>query len=559
MTPESARQSRSPLSLAESLPFADVPGQTRLFLDYLNEPVSLRKYYPNAVSDILDLKDYSGHVLTSYQTDRKELCDGLQRSNLSLGAGSASLSNIDLLRRADTVAIVTGQQAGIFTGPLYTIYKALSAIALADLLRGNGIAAVPLFWVASEDHDIDEIDHASLLENGGRLDSVSYRPDNFVQGSSVGDIGLGPGIADVVKTAFERLPRTEFSEEMRAICSRSYSPDETYSSAFSRLLLALLGDLGLVVIDPLQPAMKQLASPIYAAAIERSDEIVTAIYQRGEELTANGYHAQVLVEQDYFPLFWHDKEGRRLALKHTGDGMYRIKGEKGQLHRDELLETAKTEPQRLSPGVMLRSVVQDYLLPTLCYYGGGAEVAYFAQNSEAYRVLDRPVTPILHRQSFTVIEPRESRNLERFGWTLVDLFRGKDAAVLEVAERDESSGLAAIFETSEKSIRTELQRIEQALAEGDPTLARSLDRRRQKILFHIETLRRKALRSEVARDETMQRRIDTLFESLLPHGSLQERELNVLTLLNKYGAGIIDWLYGCIDLNDKNHRVVNFK
>jgi uncharacterized protein YllA (UPF0747 family) len=130
---------------------------------------------------------------------------------------------------------------------------------------------------------------------------------------------------------------------------------------------------------------------------------------------------------------------------------------------------------------------------------------------------------------------------------------------LEVAERDQASGLASIFATSEQSIVAELQHIQQALAEADPTLAQSLDRRRQKILFHIDTLRKKALRSAVTRDETTQRRIDTLFDSLLPHGSLQERELNVLTLLNKYGTGLIDWLYGSIDLNDKGHRVLTFK
>jgi uncharacterized protein YllA (UPF0747 family) len=236
--------------------------------------------------------------------------------------------------------------------------------------------------------------------------------------------------------------------------------------------------------------------------------------------------------------------------------MFRVKGEKRQLHRDELLDLAQNDPRRLSPGVMLRPVVQDFLLPTLCYFGGGAEIAYFAQNSEAYRVLDRPVTPILHRQSFTVVEPRESRNLERFGWELTSLFRGMDPAILDAAEREISPDVAKLFADVEERVNTELDRLGQRLSGTDPTIAASLAKRRRKILYHIKTLREMTLRSEVQKDETMRRRIDNLFDALLPHGALQERELNVVTFLNKYGPGFIDWIYDAVDLSDKDHRII---
>ena len=558
MTPESARTSRSPLRLAASIPFALIPGQSRLFLDYLDDPASLRGFYPNTVQDPLELGAFAPEVLASYATDRQALSDALSRYNIAAGSGQATAANIEMLRRPDTVAVVTGQQAGLFTGPLYTIYKALSAIALAERLSRNGVVAIPVFWVASEDHDLDEIDHVELLRSSDGLGSVSYRPQKLVEGCSVGDIRFDAAVSGAIDTLFDDLPKTEFSEALKGLCALSYLPGENYGTAFARLILQLLGHKGLVVIDPLDPAIKRLASRIYSAAIERSDEIVAAIHGRSRDLDAAGYHAQVLVEPDYFPLFWHDEDGRRLALKHTGDGMFRVKGEKLQLHRDQLLSAAKTEPHRLSPGVMLRSVVQDYLLPTICYYGGGAEIAYFAQNSEAYRVLERPVTPILHRQGFTLVEPRERRNMERFGWELEDLFRGKDAAVLEAAKQVDRSGLDATFAAAEQKIEAELSSIEQRLATTDQTLAASLDRRRSKIRFHLRTLRDKALRSQAARDGVTGNRIDTLFDALLPHGSLQERELNVLTFLNKYDLGLIDWIYECIDLDDKGHRILEF-
>jgi bacillithiol biosynthesis cysteine-adding enzyme BshC len=546
----------APVSSVKSLSFNEIPGQSRLFLDYLKHPVSLRKYYPNAVVSPLDVAGYRDTVLASYTTNRDTLCDALTDINKVAGAAEPTLRNIALLRKNDSVAIVTGQQAGLFTGPLYTIYKALSAIKLAEELRGTGVSAIPVFWVASEDHDLDEIDHAFILQRHDGLANVSYRPEGMADGASVGDIRFDGGIAGTIDLLVSGLPQTEFSPEVKRLLSAAYSPSDTYGTSFSKLILALLARYGLVVIDPLNDPIKKLASPIYTNAIEHSDEIVAAIRERSKDLEQHGYPPQVLVEDDYFPLFWHDENGRRLALRHTGDGMFRVKGEKRQLHRDELLDLAQKDPRRLSPGVMLRPVVQDFLLPTLCYFGGGAEIAYFAQNSEAYRVLDRPVTPIFHRQSFTVVEPRESRNLERFGWKLLTLFRGKDAAILDAAEGDISPDVAKLFTDIENGINAELDRLDQRLSDKDPTIAASLAKRRRKILYHIKTLRDKTLRSEVQKDEAMRRRIDNLFDALLPHGALQERELNVVTFINKYGPGFIDWMCDAVDLSDHDHRII---
>ncbi|MFL6375116.1 MAG: bacillithiol biosynthesis cysteine-adding enzyme BshC [Pyrinomonadaceae bacterium] len=540
--------------MVKSLPFADIPGQSRIFLDYLSDPRVLKKFYPNAVASPLNVSSFQETVLTSYTTDRSLLCDAL--TEINAGAGDATLGNIELLRRSDTVAIVTGQQAGLFTGPLYTIYKALSAIKLAGHLRSSGTNAVPVFWVASEDHDLDEIDHANILKNSDGVASVSYRPQEIIESASVGDIVFDQGIQEIIEQLTSYLPNTEFTADLNRQLRAAYSSGKTYGTSFTKLILSLLGKYGLVVIDPLNTGIKDLASPIYTAAVEHADEIVRAIRTRSLELEQVGYTPQVLVEEDYFPLFWHDETGRRIALKHTGDGMYRVKGEKRQLHRDELLAFAKDDPRRLSPGVMLRPVVQDYLLPTLCYFGGGAEIAYFAQNSEAYRILGRPVTPIFHRQSFTVIEPRERRNLDRFRWDLKSLFQGKDAALLNAAERELAPDLARLFADVEELINGELNRLDQRLADADPTIAASLATRRKKIVYHLKSLREKTLRSEMQKDETMRRRIDNLFDSLLPNGVLQERELNVVTFLNKYGPAFTDWIYNALDLTDKGHRIV---
>lgn len=540
----------------QSLSFAEVPHQSRLFLEYLRDPQALKTYYPNVTSSPLNVAEFTGEVLVNYKTDRTQLCDALTEINRRIGASAKAFNNIELLRNADVVAVVTGQQAGLFTGPLYTIYKALSAIKLADELSKSGTKAVPVFWVATEDHDFAEVAEVYLSDKNGELLRSQYSPENFTEDVSVGDIKLDASITAFLAELFSQLPTTETSSGIRDLLTNAYTKGNDLGLAFGKTIAALFENYGLVVIDPLNQKIKQLASPIYHDAIEHSDEIVTAISEQNRSLKADGFHVQVLVEDDYFPLFWHDDNGKRTALKKVGDGLYRAKGDKSEFTTTELKRIATEEPQRLSPGVMLRSVVQDYLLPTICYFGGAAEVAYFAQNSAVYKTIKRPVTPVFHRQSFTFVESRQRRVLEKLGWNLNDLFVGKEKASITAAGKVLSPDIADLFADVEEKINSELNRLDQQLSSSDSTLAANLATRRRKIIYHIETLRKKALMSEVRKDETMQRQIDDLFNLLLPNSALQERTLNIFSFVNRHGFGIIDLLYDSVDLNDKDHRII---
>lgn len=558
MNQESARsiKSEQATTRVQSLSFAEVPDQSRLFLEYLRTGSRAKKYYPNVTTSPLEIGNFAGEVLANYKTDRTDLCNALAKINERIGAGAKAFENIESLRAADTVAVVTGQQSGLFTGPLYTIYKAVSAIKLADELGKSGTKAVPVFWVATEDHDFDEVAGTYASGGNGELRRAQYTPAHFIKGISVGRIKLDATIATVIDEVFSHLPTTEFSVSTRELLESVYSEGHDLGWAFGKTLAALFAHHGLVVIDPLDGEMKRLASPIYLEAIHCADEIVVGIREQNRLLEADGFHSQVLVEADYFPLFWHDDEGRRTALKKVSDGIYRVKGGKREFTTTELEQIARQQPERLSPGVMLRGVVQDYLLPTVCYFGGAAEVGYFAQSSAAYSTLERPVTPIFHRQSFTVVESRQRRTLEKLGWNLSSLFAGKEKAIATAAERVLSPGLTDLFNDVEEKIRAALHQLDEGLSASDATLAANLATRRRKILYHIATLRRKAMMSEMNKDETLRRQLDDLFDSLLPKGGLQERSLNVFTFINKHGFDFIDLLYNSVDLNDNNHRII---
>lgn len=540
-----------------SVPFSAVPHQSKLFLDYLRDPHSLKRYYPNAVISHSDISAFIPEVLANYRTDRNALCDALTEINSEIGVSKKTLENIKLLHVADTVAVVTGQQAGLFTGPLYTIYKALSAIKMAEYLNAKGSKAVPVFWVATEDHDFDEVSRTFFIDNSGELIETDYQPNDYVKNSSVGNIKIDASISESIDEILSVIPQSNFSADVRDSIKNAWSDGTLFGTAFAKNLANILGKFGLIFVDPMHKGLKSLAAPIYVDVIQKSAEIVANIRRKGSELESDGFHAQVLVEEDYFPLFRHDDNGRRIALRKSGDNIYSAKDENRGFSLAELTEIAKDDPQRFSPGVMLRPVVQDYLFPTVCYFGGAAEIAYFAQNSEAYRILGRPITPILHRQSFTVVDAKHRRTLDKFVLELSDLFVGFEKTLENIGRKQLSDETAKLFAEAEERINAELDRLDQNLSQIDRTLAENLAKRRQKIIYHISALNKRANLAAIRKDETIERQIRSAFDALLPKGQLQERVLNVNSLLNKYGPYFIDWVYEAIDLSDKDHRIVD--
>ncbi|MBA3600055.1 MAG: bacillithiol biosynthesis cysteine-adding enzyme BshC [Acidobacteria bacterium] len=540
----------------ESLPFSEVPNQSKLFIDYQNNPLALKEYYPLAVESHTQISQRIPEVLASYKADRNLLCDVLEEMNRSCRASEKTLENIKLLRDEDCVAVVTGQQAGLFTGPLYTIYKALSAVKMTECLIGRGYKAVPVFWIATEDHDFEEVSKASVINSQGNLVEVKNEPQRCYENLPVGYVELDESIKPTIEELFDNLPHTEFTDELREFIEKTWASGVDYGDAFARLLTDFLGKYGLIVLCPLDVRLKKLAAPIYVEAIKKSDEIVSALRGRSEELQKAGYHAQVLVTEDYFPLFWQAKNRTRHALKKSENGTFKTKDIEREFNLDGLAELAAEEPQRFSPSVVLRSVVQDYLLPTVCYFGGAAEIAYFAQSAEVYRILERPVTPIFHRQSFTIIEPKHTKTLKKYDLELKDLFAGIENLLPQIVEQYLNQEMAQVFTEVDVNINTELDRLDLNLSRIEPTLAESLANRRRKIAYHISNLRTKFHNAQMRKDKVIKRQIEMAFTSLVPNRHLQERTLNVNSFINRHGLYLIDWIYQAIDLDDKGHRII---
>jgi len=540
----------------ESLPFDRIPQQTRLFLEYLRDPVSLRRFYPSAVRFHHELPQRAPEVLANHRVDREKLCDVLVSMNKRWGATEETLKNIELLREPDCLAVVSGQQAGLFTGPLYTIYKALAAVKLAGCLRTRNTKSVSVFWIASEDHDFPEVAKAEFISRECQLANVSVSTELHRENQPVGRVVLDESVNAVIDELFAQLPNSEFAVEIKTVLQNAWQSGRSYSDAFATMMTSLLGSYGLIFLDPLDADLKKLAAPLYADAARRAPEIASAIEERSRELEAAGYHAQVMATANSFPLFYHDDQGARHAITRLQNGRYKAKECEAEHTAYELADLALQSPDRFSPNVTLRAVVQDYLLPTIAYCGGAAEIAYFAQTAEAYRVLGRPATPILPRSSLTMVERHTGRVLERYELKLEDFFEGLDPVMKRVVEEHLGANTAKLFSESEQRVNSALDRLRGELANVDPTLAGALDTGRKKINYQLEGLRTRFVRAQFARDEAAQRQLQRAFDQLYPHKDLQERHINVTSLLARHGTYVIEWIYNAVNIGSNEHQVV---
>jgi bacillithiol synthase len=467
------------------------------------------------------------------------------------------LSNFLRPRASAAVAVVTGQQVGLFTGPLYTIYKALSAVKLAGCLTSRGTEAVPVFWMATEDHDWEEVRSAELLACDGRLARAELPADLHTEGAPAGGVLLDARIEEAADRLFALLPSSEFVPGLETLVRDCYRAGRTHGEAFARMLAALTRRYGLVLLDPTDARLKRLAAPLYAEAARRAREIAEATDARSRELERDGYHAQVHTSADAFPLFILEGGARR-ALARTKEGRYRVKGGAGVWTAGELADMALDEPERFSPNVTLRAVVQDYLLPTVAYFGGAAEVAYFAQTAASYRVLGRPVTPILHRASLTVVERRVGRTLERYDLRLEDFFLGLDPVIARVVEERLGADVAHTFQETEESVARALESLQVRLRDFDPTLADALSTGRRKIEHQLEGLRSRFHRARISRDRAALRQLERASTALYPEKGLQERRLNVTSLVARHGPYVVEWLHDAVDIGTNDHQIVYF-
>ena len=527
-------------------PFRQVPHTSKLFLEYLDFSPSVRPFYSRSPRFLEWATEESARI--QYPADRrKQVATIIERQNRAWGASATTLQNIERLR-SGACAVVTGQQVGLFGGPVFSIYKALSAVKLAQEARKLGIDAVPIFWLATEDHDFEEVNQIQMPGAGGKLETLvsdaQTKPD-----APVGTISFGPEIEQVVARAAELLGDSEAAK----LLNECYRPGESFGSAFAKLLTHLFADFGVILLDGSDPELDRIAAPLYSAALERAPEITQALLDRDAKLHAAGYHQQVKVTSSSTLLFAM-RDGARIPIHQSKSGEFLVGEEKTS--RQQLLDTAASSPQSFSPNVLLRPVVQDYLLPTLAYVGGAAEVAYFAQVAAVYDMLVGRVTPVLPRFSATLIEPKVKALLEKYNLALPDVLEGPEDLRETIGARRLPPSLQNSFEKATAAVQNSMKAVRESLAELDKTLIESAENAESKMLYQINNLRARAARAELRHSEVIQRHAELISNSLYPGKELQERSYAGIYFLAKPGKQLMDGLLDVMHPDCLDHQII---
>ena len=535
---------------AHCLPFAQIPHTTRLFTDYLAYAPGVRAFYPRSPQ----FAEWVGEENPGARYDagrRSQVADALGRQNKLWGASETTHANIERLR-AGASAVLTGQQVGLFGGPMFALYKALTAVKLAEQARVAGVEAIPVFWLATNDHDLAEVKHVSLAGLDGQRHELSTS-SHGVASAPVGTVVLGDEIEAVVREAAEVLGDSEVAAFLRD----SYKPGETLGTAFAKLYAKLFAQWGVVLLDPCQPDLQSIAQPMYKAAIERAQELDSALLARGKDLEAAGYHQQVKVTAASTLLFTM-KDGARVAIhrRTNGNGAPEFVIGEEKVGQEELLRRIQDAPQDFTPNVLLRPIVQDYLLPTLAYTGGSAEIAYFAQVGVVYHTLLGHVTPVVPRFSATLIEPKEDRLLEKYKIGLTDVLRGPEELQQSLARRTLPEDVDAAFSHATETLDTAVANLRKALSVLDPTLVEALAGAHSKMSFQLTKLQGQAARAQLQRSEVLARHATQLSGALFPDKILQERQIGGLTFLARHGMDLLQDLYGMIHTDCHDHQVV---
>ena len=534
---------------AHCLPFSQIPHTTRLFLDLVAYTPQVQSFYPRSPYFLEWLKDEAGRI--SYEASRRErVTQILEHQNRSWNASEKTLANLDRLRKGAS-AIVTGQQVGLFGGPTFSLYKALSAVKLASEATAAGIDAVPVFWLATYDHDLAEVNHISLPAADGTL-AVLTTPSKDVPGAPVSSVRFGDEINPVVEEAATLLGHTEASQVLRDC----YRPGESLGTAFARLYAHIFADWGVILLDPSDPEFDRVAQPIYRAAIERADELAASLLDRGQKLEAAGYHQQVKVT-DSSVLLFTTRQGARTPISRRATEFV-IDGEAAaeKVSQSQLLAVVDSHPERFSPNVLLRPIMQDFLLPTLAYTGGSAEAAYFAQAGVVYEALLGRVTPILPRFSATIVEPKAQRLLEKHELTITDVFEGPEVLRQRIAAKQLPRDLQAAFEAAKKAFEENFSVVKSELAKLDKTLVDAAETCHSKMQHQLEKLYAQAVRVEVLKGELVSRHAETLSQALYPNKGLQERTLGGIYFLARYGQELLHQLYDTINSSCYDHQII---
>jgi bacillithiol synthase len=484
------------------------------------------------------------------------------------GAPPAAREAAQTLASPNTVAVVTGQQAGAFGGPLFTLLKAITAIQLARRTsREQHADVVPIFWVDAEDHDWEEVARCTVLDPGFQPHTITLAKPEGAGERSVASLVLDARVEQTLDELAQALGETEFSEWLLSSLRAAYRPGVGMADAFARWLETLLGPHGLVVYDSSDPAAKPLVADLFARELGAAGRTATLAKAAGDALTDRGHQPQVIPQPDSVALFMlgggltagpavgpnGGLDGARRPIRRQGDQF--VAGD-SIFTLDALTAQARTSPDLFSPNVLLRPLVQDTLFPTICYVAGPSELAYLGQLRDVYASFGIPMPLMYPRATATLVDSATARFLGKYDVPLEEFQRQDESALNRLLGSQLPQSVEQAIKEAEDALRRAMERVIETMPAVDPTLAGAARTTLAKMEHDLRALQNKMIQAAKRRDETLRRQFIRAQAQIFPLGQAQERTLGVVYFLNRYGPAVIDRLLSELPLELGQHWVI---
>jgi bacillithiol biosynthesis cysteine-adding enzyme BshC len=527
------------------------PWIRRLAADYAFDYSRLAEFFAGNPADAAAWAETIGRT-QRYQRRREAITDVVLAQQRRRDAPPEALSAAAQLRQPDTVAIVTGQQAGLFGGPLFTLLKAVTAIKLAERVRTeHRVPAVAVFWIDSEDHDWDEVKTVGVFDADLTPQHISLGNPPGAYEEPVARVKLDDSVGAAFAALEAALPRTEFTPALLDTLRTIYRRGAGMAEAFGEWLETVLGAQGLIVYDAADPAAKPLVTDVFLHEIEHAGETSRLAAEAGGVLQERGYHAQVTPHEGGVALFHLD--GGREPIRRQDD---RFQWGEERATKTELLARVKRAPHEFSPNVLLRSLMQDTLFPTVCYVAGPNELGYLGQLGGIYDAFSVPRPLTYQRGSATLLDSNAMRFLVKHDLPLESLRAQDEAALNQLLEAQLPPTVEGSFEDATRVVEEKMEALTAAVSQIDTTLegaARSTLGRMQDDLKKLHT---KIIQASKRKDETLRRQFKHARAQAFPGGHPQEREIGFVYFLNKYGPGLVDRLGDEMSLEMGAHWVI---
>ncbi len=518
-----------------------------LYLDFLEKKPAMKKYF--IAEEPFEVAAGLGRI----HVDRELMANILVRQNTAFEAKPETFKAIEKLRKEDTLCIFGGQQAGLFGGPLLTLYKAIGLVKHAQLLQKKlHREVVPIFWIASDDHDFEEINHAFVLDNKGEIERLAYEapPPTAVSAAEIlfADAEQYNHLSGRVKVT---LGETDFTGEMYRRLFAAYRAGNSFVDAFGQYLLDILPDIGLVMFSPADKEVKVASRPFFKRLAEGHFRFREILGETNQNLEKDGYHVQAEKKETAVNLFLHTPA--RVAVHYESDSF--VFGDK-RLGLNGLIDLIDRHPERFSPDVLARPIWQSYLFPVVAQIGGPSEIAYFAQIGHLFEFFGLVQPYHYARPSLSIIEKRPEELMAKLELHLMDFTGDIEQLVNRVTEKSFPKEMEAAIGDFKLKFEESFNEFFAAVRKFDESLEPMGKQTYGKIDFAIGAFEKKIYDHHKKRMISTRNQIYRLSNILFPHHNLQERTLNINCYIAKYGFGVIEYLVKEMNVSSIEHQLI---